>query len=426
MLVVRIPGLKGLQLLRGRNFRIYVIGFATSLLGAEMAGIALAFAVLGNGGSASDLSLVLASRILPLTLFLLGGGVIGDRYGRRYLLAIADSLRLLGQVGLAVYFITGAHQLWVVCALSALVGFSEALFEPAFEGFVPSLTTREQLHDANALLGLARSAATVAGPALAGVVVAVSSPVAGLFAGAVGYAVSVAAVLVLRLDARTERAERRSFLGELRQGWALFRSHTWLWTITLQFTMFNFVVWAPFLVLGPVAAKQQYAGAVTWGPMMAVYGVGAIVGGIIILGRRPARPFVVTTVVTIGWAAPSAALALRAPTAALVVAAFFAGIASATFNTLFSTAVQRRIPADSLSRIRSYVAFGAFSLGPLGLALAGPIATLTSIAGVLTVGVIWQLLANSALLVTPAIRNYRDDRSTTTRSPADVPEQVST
>src|SRR3954452_17640843 len=120
----RLPGLTrgSLQLLKQPTFRLYALGFTTSLLGAQMAGVGLAFAVLGSGGSASDLSLVLAARILPLTLFLLGGGVIGDRYSRRYVLAVADSLRLFGQLGMAVYFIVGLDQFWAVCALAALVG----------------------------------------------------------------------------------------------------------------------------------------------------------------------------------------------------------------------------------------------------------------------------------------------------------------
>jgi MFS family permease len=403
---VRLP-IAGLRLLKERNFRTFAVGFAMSLMGAQMAGIALTFAILGSGGSVSDLSLVLTARILPLTLFLLGGGVVGDRYSRRYILAVADSLRLLGQLGLALYFLLGAHHLWVVLVLSALVGLSEALFQPALEGLVPALAAEDQLHDANALLGLARSTASVAGPALAGVLVALTGPAVAILAGAIGYGVSVLAVLLLRLPAGAGAATaRRSFIGELRQGWSLFRSRSWLWTITAQFTMFNFVVWAPFLVLGPAAAREGYGGVRAWGTIMALYGLGAIVGGLLILGRRPRRPLVLTTTVTVGWAAPSAALAVHAHVLVVVVAAFVAGIASATFNALFSTAVQRSIPADSLSRIRSYIAVGAFSLGPVGLALAGPVALATSIRTVLLVGVAWQVLANAALLTLPAIRRF--------------------
>jgi len=62
------------ELLKTRNFGIFAVGLGTSILGAEMAGVALVFAVLDRRGSLSDVSLVLAARILPMTVFLLGGG----------------------------------------------------------------------------------------------------------------------------------------------------------------------------------------------------------------------------------------------------------------------------------------------------------------------------------------------------------------
>ncbi|UWZ36444.1 MFS transporter [Dactylosporangium roseum] len=408
VLVVRLVGFdrNSLVLLQQRNFRIFAAGFASSLLGANMAAVALTFAVLSRGGSLSDLSLVLAARILPLTLFLLGGGVIGDRFPRRYVLAVADSLRLLGQFGLAACFLFDQAPLAAVLALCAFVGFSEALFEPAFEGLVPELATTEQLHDANALLGLLRSAAAVGGPAIAGVLVAVAGPVSALLVCAAGYGVSVTTVLLRVQDKHlqdTSGERRPSMLRQLRQGWTLFRSQRWLWAITLQFAMFNLLVWAPFLVLGPVQMQSHYGGGGASGIVMAVYGV----GGAAMLGRRPSRPLVLATAVTIAWAAPSAALALRAQLAAVVVAAFLAGFGSTTFSAVFSTAVQQRVPADALSRIRSYVALGAFSLGPLGLAASGPVAEATSIETVLAIGVGWQVLANGALLAMPVIRRFR-------------------
>src|SRR6266704_4082645 len=71
------------SVLRGRNFRRFYIGQATSLLGTSMSAVAVTFAVLGNGGSAADLGYVMAARILPQVALVLGGGVLADRLGRR-------------------------------------------------------------------------------------------------------------------------------------------------------------------------------------------------------------------------------------------------------------------------------------------------------------------------------------------------------
>lgn len=82
----------------------------------------------------------------------------------------------------------------------------------------------------------------------------------------------------------------------------------------------------------------------------------------------------VTTVITFLWAAPSAALAVRAPLWTVCAAAAVAGIAMSVFEGLWMTVIQQRIPTESISRVMSFVPFGAYSIGPLGLALAGPIA----------------------------------------------------
>jgi hypothetical protein len=112
--------------------------------------------------------------------------------------------------------------------------------------------------------------------------------------------------------------------------------------------------------------------------VVALYGAGAIAGELVGLAWRPDRPLVAATAVGFGWAAPSAALTVGAPLAVVGVAAAVAGAVSTVFGILWTTTIQRRVPAQALSRVSSYVFFGACSVGPIGLALAGPVADATS------------------------------------------------
>ncbi|MDI9886748.1 MFS transporter [Streptomyces sp. HNM0645] len=392
---------------RARDFSVFFIGYVTSHLGTSMASVALAFAVLHTGGSPTDLSLVLAARIVPMVLFLLGGGVLGDRLPRRLVMLVADSVRAISQGALAVLFLAGPVPLWTVLALAACGGIGEALFRPSFDGLVPQLAPKGRLQEANSWLGMAQSAANVAGPALAGMLVAFTSAAVVLLVNALGYLASIGALLMLRVDGQASGLGSSSMVTELRAGWRAFSAHTWLWTVTLQFTFFNLIVWAPYLVLGPVSADRFYGGPEAWGLIVGTFGGGSLLGGLLLLGRRPSRPLVVTTLITFLWAAPSAALAVRAPLWTVCAAALAAGVSSAVFNSLWMTTIQQNVPADSLSRVMSYVTFGAYSVGPIGLALAGPLAEYTSIGLVLAVGVGWQVLANSAVLMVPAVRNLR-------------------
>jgi MFS family permease len=406
-----------LNVLRLRDFRVFAIGYTTSTVGTAMSSVALAFAVLGSGGSPSTLSVVLAARILPMLAVLPTAGVLGDRFSRRWVMIWADcgNCLVVGALGLA--FLAGRPSLWLLLGLSVLSGLGEAVFRPSLNGLVPELVPADRRQEANALLGLVQSAASVAGPAIAGVLAVAASPAVVLLVDAVSYLPSVAALLLLRTKA-IGRGGTTTMYDDLRAGWRIFRSLPWLWAVTLQFTLFNVVTWAPYLVLGPVTAARSYGGARAWGIVLAIYGAGAIVGGLVALLWRPRRPLVAATAVGLGWAAPSAALAAAAPLIVVGVAAFTGGLVSSIHGTLWTTTVQQRIPAEAMSRVNSLIVLGAFSVGPIGLALAGPAAQATSVATVLAVGVGWHLLANAVLLSTSAIR---DVSSVRTATPLEVP-----
>jgi hypothetical protein len=79
--------------LAGRNFRRFYIGYATSMLGTSMSAVAIAFAVLASGGTATSLGVVFAANIVAMVAFMLGGGVLADRLGRRPVMLTADVAR---------------------------------------------------------------------------------------------------------------------------------------------------------------------------------------------------------------------------------------------------------------------------------------------------------------------------------------------
>ncbi|MEV6976146.1 MFS transporter [Kitasatospora sp. NPDC093806] len=396
-----------LAVLGERDFRWFFIGYATSLIGSTMAPVAVAFAVLDGGGGGTALGGVMAARILPIVLVLLLGGVIADRLGSRRVMLAADVLRSAVQAAFAAALVTGHAPVWVMVALVAVWGLGEGVFLPALGALVPALVRRkEHLPDANTLLGLARSVSTVAGPALAGVITAGYGPGAVLLIDAVTYGIGALALARLSVagPAAADAADGGSMLADLRDGWDEFRSRRWLWVTTVQMALFNLLVWAPFLVLGPLTAQRELGGARAWGLVMGVYGAGAVLGGLLMLGRRPGRPLAVATVATLGWALPSAALAAGLPLGWTVGAALLAGVGSTVCGSLYDSTLQSWVPTEVLARVTAFGGLGAFVLGPLGLAAAGPVADRVGVPAVLAFGAGWQLLAGVAVLGVRAVR----------------------
>lgn len=388
-----------------RDFRRYYIGYATSLFGTAMGGTASTFAFLGTGRGADGLGLVSAGGIVPILLCLPVAGVVADRFGARRVLLCADGLRLLNRAAFAAtMFVEHRPPVWLFLVFSMVEGAGDGLFFPAYSALIPRLVDGDILLPANALLGIARSLSAVIGPSLSGALVAAfgSAPVLAVDSASYG----VCFLALLGIPIRVPAAAKQGFRADLREGWQVFSAHPWLWMQTVQFALFNFLVWAPFLVLGPTLADTRYGGARAWGVTMGANGLGAIVGGGSLLRwRTPRRPLLVGIIITTagyGLAPTGYALGLSLPAiAALMV---LAGAGSAMAGALYSSVEQQVLPREALARVSAYNVLGAFAIGPVGLALAGPVGGAVGYREVLGAGAVYQFASTALMLALPAGR----------------------
>ncbi|MFB7527447.1 MFS transporter [Streptomyces sp. NPDC056178] len=356
------------------------------------------------GGGVNAVGVVMAARILAVLVVLLLGGVFTDRLGARAVMLTADLLRFTAQGTLAVLLLTHSARVWEVVALAVVLGVGEGGFSPGLTALVPGLVPTDDLADANSLLQITQAVTSVAGPGLAGLLIAAADAGTVVAVDAVSYGMSFLALAGLPLS--QSAPPHRGLFTDLGRGWKEFTSRTWLWVTTLQISLFNFVLWAPFLVLGPTLAQQRLGGARAWGLVLALYGVGSIFGALALLGRNPSRALLWSMAASAGWAIPAAALAARLPLGWVAAAALLAGAGAAVCNILVTTVIQREIPAEIRGRVSAFNSLGAFALGPLGLALAGPVSDIVGADRLLGLGVLWQLTAVGVVLAFPSVRRH--------------------
>jgi MFS family permease len=399
---VRIP--EAIAPLREREFRLLFCGQSISLIGDNLAPIALAFAILDDGGSATDVGVVYSANILARVAFMLVGGVWADRLSRRRVMLTADAARALCTGVLAGAVIMGAAPLALFVAMMAVHGVGAAFFTPASTGLVPQTVSASLLQQANALLGIAHSGGSVLGPAAGGAVIALSGPGTALAADAGTFVVSAAALLAMRPVEHDRGALGAGFAADLAAGWAEFRARTWVWVIVLQYAVWHMLVLAPFMVLGAVVARDELGGAGAWALILAASGIGELVGGVVALRLRPRWPLRVSTWAGLLWAPQVALLALRAPAWLIGAAALVAGAGMAFALAVWNTALHEHVPARALARVSSYDWAGTLIFLPLGFALAGPAADAVSISTVLWLGVTWSLASAAIVLAVPSVR----------------------
>jgi MFS family permease len=366
----RLPD--NLHVLRRRDFRLLFVGQGVSVLGDRMVVVALAFAVLEVGGSASAVGLVLASATLPLVGTVLIGGVVADRTSRRTVMIAADLVRLVSQGAMATLLITGGAEVWTLALFAGITGAATGFFNPASTGLLPEVVPAEELQPANALRSTAVSAGEIAGPLIAGVLVAAAGAGWAIAVDAATFAVSAACLVRLRAAGRPQR-EPATFLADLRDGWSAFRSRRWVWTFVAYFAIGN-MLWGAWSALGPIVADRELGGAAAWGTVLAAVGIGALAGSLLATGARPSRPLVHVAFMEGLFVLPLAFLAAGSPVALLACAAFVSGIGLMLGMSVWESTLQRHVPAESLSRVASYDWFGSLAFAPLGLALWGPLA----------------------------------------------------
>jgi MFS family permease len=201
--------------------------------------ITVTVAVLRAGYGVTGVGFALAAHTAPLAVLVIFGGVLVDRFTPVRVMIIADVARLVIHGSLAVSFALGRPDLWLIVVLLALGGVCTAAFQPGYASVIPRVA--HDVQKANAAIRVAESLVSVAGPAVAGLLLAFSSVATVIAIDAATFGISAICLLAMRLE--IPRSQQRSHLGrDLVQGWQEFRSRNWLWGVIAIFMLFQLTV----------------------------------------------------------------------------------------------------------------------------------------------------------------------------------------
>ncbi|MFD7983374.1 MFS transporter [Kitasatospora indigofera] len=386
-------------------------GQSLSVLGDRVSFVAVPFAVLAVGGSASDVGLVAAAGLVPMLVFTLVGGVWADRFRRHRIMLASDLARFVVQGAAAGLLLAGLAGVPELALLMLLFGTADAFFMPASTGLLPLVVAPERLREANALRGLVQSAGLVVGPAVAGLLVALAGPGGALAFDALTFAASAAFLLRLRpREKAVTGGAGGTFLGELRAGWAQVRSRTWVWSGMAAMAVYHVVVLPSVFVLGPVIADREWGGAASWSLVTAAFGVGAVVGDVCAYRLKPARPMALAAAALAVASCQALIIGSGGPVVLIAALEAVTGVGVSLFFVLWETSLQTHVPEDSLSRVSSYDHLLSAGLMPLGLVLAGPVSAALGLRPTLFAMTVLGVPAALVLLCLPSVRQLPADR----------------
>jgi DHA3 family tetracycline resistance protein-like MFS transporter len=418
----RLRAIRLLDPLGERDYRWLTAGSLVSLLGDGFFSVALAWQVYQISNVPTALSIVGLAWTLPLIIFILLGGVLTDRYDRRWLMIGADLVRAAAIGVLGALSVAGALELWHVVALIAFVGAGDAFFNPASTAIVPDLLPEDRLPQANALQGLIRPLMIrLVGPALGGFVVAGVGPGAAFLVDAGSFLASAAAVLAIR--PRPMRATVAHGIGqtiaEMREGFRFVWANPWCWA-TLVSAMFSLLVFVgPVQVLLPYLVKNRLElGPEALGTVFAVSGVGSVLAAITM--GQVGLPRLRVTVMYAAWTLGVALLAGYGLMGALWQGMLVGFASAALFQVgqiIWTTMLQQLVPRELLGRVSSLDWLVSTGLVPVSFALTGPVAGWLGPGPTMVAGGLLGAVLMGALLFVPGVR----DPERTSRSAGSPP-----
>jgi MFS family permease len=403
------------------QFRLLFLGQALSVVGDRVTMVALPFAVLAAGGSATQVGLVAGAQFLPFLIFGLMAGVVADRTDRKRVLIASDLVRLVCQAAAGTLLVTGHAEVWHLAVIAFAYGAADAFFSPAFTGLLPqTLAEARHIQPANAMRALSYSVGSVAGPALAGLLIAIGGPGEALLADAATFAVSIALLVRLRpAVAERDALDEPRFLDGLRGGWREVRSRSWVLAFLAGMSVYHAIVLPSVFVLGPVLSEEELGGATSWAVIVAVFGAGSIIGDALLLRWRPRRALRTAAICLAVASCQAVIIGSGLPLLWIAVLEFGAAIFVSSFFTLWETSLQEHIPEHAISRVSSYDYVASTGLIPLGTVIAGPVSEAAGLRPTMiamsAIGVLFSL----SLLLVPAVRTLgRPPDARETASPA--------
>jgi MFS family permease len=384
------------------QFRLLWLGRTASSIGDALIPVALAFAVIRETGSATDLGLVLASFTLARVLLVVVGGVWADRLSRRLVMISADLVRTVSQGLMAYLLISGSAEIWHLAVAGAVGGGAQAFFGPASTALLPDTVRPARLQSANALVGMTHSGAELVGPALSGVLVALVGPGWVFAIDAVTFGVSAAFLIAMRVD-EARAAEQEPFLREVAGGLREIAARRWLSVSLATFALGNMAI-ASYVVLGPLIVERELGGAQDWGLVVSGGAAGGLIAGLVALRYRPSRPLLAGFALLLLHPIGPLTLIPPLPTLGLAVAAAVSFGVVSIFNVLWETTLQEQVPRHVLSRVSSLDWMVSLVFMPIGYVITGPIAAAIGVDETLWLAATVSMCATLVALAQPDLR----------------------
>lgn len=360
-------------MIRDRSLLALLSGEFVSRLGSQFTTLALPWFVLVTTGSTSKMGLVFAVELAPIALLGIPSAVLVERLGPKRWLVLMDAARAPVVALVPFLHAVGGLSFALILVLGALHGTFSVGYFTAQRLILPAVVGEDEqrLAQANGFLEGTTNLTNLAGPALAGVLIATLGAVNVMWIDALSYLVSVAVIGLFVRVARAVHEETEGARG-IFAGLRYLRGDVVLARVSLSSLLFGFTF--PMLAASfPVLAYEQYhRNPRVAGILFAVIGAGQVVGSLLTFRLvTRVRPMRLASAAALATGPPLWFLVPHVPLVVVALALAVIGASVPLINAPYIAFMQVRVPAALRGHVLQSLITINQVLGPLGYVLAG-------------------------------------------------------
>ncbi|MGC4019279.1 MAG: MFS transporter [Muricomes sp.] len=379
-----------------RNATLYIVGQFVSMFGSMLVQHAITWQITLETKSGVIMTLFTCAALLPMTLISPFAGVWADRHNRKYLIVISDACIALITLGLAVAYISGYKNIWLMFIVVVARSFGQGVQQPAVSAMIPQIVPPESLQRFNGIQSSIQSLNMFIAPMVAGALLSFMPIEYIFFVDVVTAVIGISIVLIfvkVSKVVRTEEIKRgvKAYFHELREGLRYINSKAWLKLVIIYSAFFSFFA-SPSALLTPLQAARTFGDDV-WRltAIEIVFSVGAVAGGILISvwgGFKNKAYTIVMSCVLFGLT--SVLLGIVPDFWVYLGIMLLCGATMPLFNTPSMTLLQRKIDSDKMGRVFSVMMMFSGVSMPLGMVVFGPLGDIVKIE--------WLLIISGAVI----------------------------
>lgn len=338
MRTVTLAGRGAFRSLGIRDFRLYFFGQICSITGNNAQTIAIGWLILQLTGSGTMLGIVTAAQYLPLLIFSPLLGSLIDRFPKRYILVVTQALAFSVATTLWIISAMGRASVWEVCALALVLGAINAVDNPTRQAFIREMVGSKFLLNAVALNNVLMGVARIAGPGIAGVIIAIWGIPQCFFFNAASFLVVLGALVLMaggRKPSHVVRLNGRSLRIGFRYAASTPDVRRGLIVMALVGT-FTYEFWVTL----PILVKDVFGrDSSSYAALMMLMSVGSVAGGLLV-ARHHSVSRAQLALATVAFGVTTIAVGLSPTIEASFVAVLLMGGAYSAFVAFSSSALQ--------------------------------------------------------------------------------------